>query len=142
MRVQEVMTDHPVCCMPDSPVPLVARLMAENGCGAIPVIADNGDKRPIGIITDRDIAVRTVARGLNPLAMSAADIITGEPGIVGEDATLPECAEILRQRKAETGTGVLVVTDARGWVSGLVSESQIAPHLPKEHRTSKGGNGT
>ncbi|MDB5050744.1 MAG: hypothetical protein JWO30_3815 [Fibrobacteres bacterium] len=129
MRVKDVMTEHPVCCLPGTPVTRVARLMVENACGAIPVVRNETEMIPIGMITDRDIAVRTVAQGKNPLEMSAREIQTGPALTVGEDALLQECT-LLMQRH---GVRRMVVIDARGWVSGIVTQSQIARHLPKGH---------
>jgi CBS domain-containing protein len=139
MLVQEVMTEHPVCCLPSTPVPRVAKLMAENGCGAIPVVGSFEERMPVGMITDRDIAVRTVGRGRNPLEMLAEDIQSDPIATVREDASLQECASLMGEQKVRR----MVVTDARGWVSGIVSFAQLAKHLPKSHRsTPTGGNGS
>ncbi|HKP96047.1 MAG TPA: CBS domain-containing protein [Fibrobacteria bacterium] len=138
MRVKEVMTEHPVCCLPAAPLTRVAKLMVENACGAIPVVSSLGERTPVGMITDRDIAVRTVAQGRNPLEMIAGDILSAPIAAVDEDATLQECAELMQRHKVRR----MVVLDARGWVSGIVTRSQIARHPPQGHRrTSKGGNG-
>jgi CBS domain-containing protein len=139
MRVKDVMTEHPVCCPPDAPLARVAKLMVENACGAIPVVRSLREPVPVGIITDRDIAVRTVAKGQNPQELAARDILTSPTIIVSEDASLHECADLMQHHKLRR----MIVIDSRGWVSGIVTQSQIAKHPPKGHRrTSKGGNDT
>lgn len=127
-RVSEIMTEDPVCCVPDTPLSRVARLMAENNCGAIPVIAGPDDRSPVGIITDRDVAVRTVALGRNPLGMTAGEIMTGGPVTIGPDQSLEECASLMRLHQLRR----IMVVDGRGRVCGLVVQSQIARHLPKD----------
>jgi CBS domain-containing protein len=122
------MTEDPVCCVPDTPLSRVARLMAENNCGAIPVIAGPEDRSPVGIITDRDVAVRTVALGRNPLGMTAGEIMTGEPVTIGPGDSLEECASLMRLHQLRR----IMVVDGRGRVCGLVVQSQIARHLPKD----------
>ena len=48
MRVAEIMTEDPVCCLPETLLAKVARMMAENSCGAIPVIRGQEDRAPVG----------------------------------------------------------------------------------------------
>ena len=67
MQTKEIMTSDPACCGPETPLPEVARLMVERDCGEIPVLDEN--RRPVGVITDRDITCRTVAEGKNPLEL-------------------------------------------------------------------------
>ena len=54
--VSTVMTSNPACCTAQTPLRDVARMMIDNDCGQIPVVDDA--HRPIGVVTDRDIAVR------------------------------------------------------------------------------------
>ncbi len=77
---RDVMTPDPTCCTPTTTLDQVAKLMAQNDCGEIPVV-DTADQL-IGVITDRDIVCRVVAEGKNPIsdqrprnsALRAADI--------------------------------------------------------------------
>ena len=66
MQVKEVMTADPACCISETTLTEVAKMMVDNDCGEIPVVESNESKLPIGVITDRDIVCRTVALGLNP----------------------------------------------------------------------------
>lgn len=70
MRVKEVMTANPTCCTSSTTLPEVAQMMIDYDCGEIPVVEDGKTNLPIGVITDRDIVRRTVAKGLNPLHQS------------------------------------------------------------------------
>ena len=54
MKVRDVMTATPICSAPDTPIPELARLMAEHDCGGIPIV-DGAATRPVGFVTDRDI---------------------------------------------------------------------------------------
>ena len=58
---RDVMTPDPACCTPNTTLDEVAKLMAQNDCGEIPVV-DPGDQI-IGVVTDRDIVCRVVAEG-------------------------------------------------------------------------------
>src|SRR5262249_12714639 len=67
---RDVMTADPVCCSPTTTLDQVARLMAQNDCGEIPILNENG--RVVGVVTDRDIICRVVADGVNPRDFNAA----------------------------------------------------------------------
>lgn len=56
MQAKDIMTRDPACCTPDTKLQDVARLMVEHGCGEIPVVKSNNDRKPVGVVTDRDIA--------------------------------------------------------------------------------------
>ena len=69
MNAESVMTAQPAYCRSHTSLMEVARLMANNDCGEIPVVDE--ESRPIGVVTDRDITCRAVAVGRNPLALTA-----------------------------------------------------------------------
>ena len=60
MKVEVIMTRNPMSCTPDMSLEQVARMMGDCDCGAIPVVESQSSQRPIGIITDRDIATRWI----------------------------------------------------------------------------------
>lgn len=128
LRVADVMTEDPVCCVPETPLVNVARLMAENSCGAIPVIRSAADRTPLGIVTDRDVAVRTVAEGRNPLELAAGNVMTRSPITIGPEEPLEACATLMREKQVRR----IVVVDPEGRVRGLVVLAQVAKHLPRE----------
>ena len=76
MNVAFLMTSNPACCTPDTGLPVVARMMVDRDCGEIPVLESDENKIPIGVITDRDIVCRSVAKDMNPLEMRVSDCMT------------------------------------------------------------------
>lgn len=88
----EVMTAHPTCCTPDMRVGRIAQLMVLQDCGEIPVVDDETSRVPVGVVTDRDIVCRLVAKGENPLDHTAADCMTSPVVTVDEDV-----AELVRE---------------------------------------------
>lgn len=120
MDVRSVMTATPACCTTDTPLRDVARMMADNDCGLIPVVDAN--KAPIGVVTDRDIAVRIVAQGRDSSAATAADCMTKPVTTVGEDSTLSECCDMMETRQVRR----VPVVDAAGVLCGIVSLADVA----------------
>src|SRR5687767_9164558 len=66
MHIKDIMTPDPACCTPDTTAREAAGLMRERDCGAIPVVDTREGRRPIGMVTDRDLAIRGLADGRGP----------------------------------------------------------------------------
>src|SRR4029079_1604839 len=81
MKAKELMTTNPACCTPDSTAQQVAQLMEENDCGCIPVVEDIDSKFLVGVVTDRDLALRGVARGRTP-DTAVRDLMTSDVSAV------------------------------------------------------------
>lgn len=98
----------------------------------IPVVETADNRKPIGVVTDRDIVCRLVAKGMNPLVHTAEDCMTMPCLIVGEDESLEQCREILEENQIRR----LVVVDENGSLSGIVSLSDIV-RVDPEHAGQK-----
>jgi CBS domain-containing protein len=127
MKAIDVMTRSPRCATPDTTLQLIARMMTECDCGAIPIVSDLQSRLPLGIVTDRDIVVRTIAAGLNPLALTARDCMTTPVAAVPEDGDASDALKLLEQRQIRR----LVVTDKLGGVVGIISQADLAANMPK-----------
>lgn len=117
--VSSVMTSNPASCRVDTPVRDIARLMLDNDCGQIPVLDDKG--MPLGVITDRDIAVRVVARGADGTC-TAIDAMTTPIKTVQVDSDLQECLKLMEQAQVRR----VPVVDASGKLAGIVAVADIA----------------
>jgi len=118
------MTKDPAMCVPDTPLNEVALMMVDRDCGEIPVIESAVSSRLVGVVTDRDIVVRAVARGMNPLEMTAEDVMTSPALTVTLDTRVEECAEALADRRVRR----MPVIDDDGACQGIVSQADIAQH--------------
>ena len=128
MQVKEVMTGDPACCTADTPLPEVARMMIENDCGEIPVVENQASKVPIGVVTDRDIVCRTVANGINPVELTAADCLSKPIVTVTPDMSLEECCRIMEDKLIRR----VPVVNERGACVGIVSLADIALQTKKD----------
>jgi len=126
MDIRKIMTTNPACCSPDTPLPEVAKLMVAHDCGEIPVV--DATRKPVGVVTDRDIAVRVVARGLNPANLSARDCMTAPAVTVPPETSLDRCARIMEEKQLRR----IVVVDAAGCLCGIVAQADIARNAPKQ----------
>jgi CBS domain-containing protein len=122
MNVGEIMTKDPACCTPDAGLQEVAKMMLDNDCGCIPVVDSQDSKMPVGMITDRDITCRVVAKGLNPLDLTAQDAMTSTVVSVTPDTSLEECANLMEESQIRR----VAVVDQNGACCGMVAQADIA----------------
>ena len=99
MNVENIMTRNPICCTPDSRLDEVARMMMTRNCGEIPVVDGENSRNVVGVLTDRDIVVRAVSQGKNPLALTAADVMTSPVVTVTPDTRIEECCRTLESKQ-------------------------------------------
>ena len=126
-EVKEVMTADPACCISETALQEVAQMMIDHDCGEIPVVENQKTKLPIGVITDRDIVCRTVARGLNPLDLTVADCMSRPCVTVTPEMSMAECSRILEDNRIRR----VPVVDAAGCCCGIVALADIALHAQK-----------
>src|SRR5512144_187410 len=127
MRVEEIMTKDPACCMPDTKLHEVAQLMADRDVGQIPVV-DSASRKPVGVVTDRDITVRAVARGRNPLELTVRDVMSSPAVTTTPDARLEDVVRTLEERRVRR----MPVVAKDGSCCGMISQADIAQHAPEQ----------
>ncbi|HEX4048431.1 MAG TPA: CBS domain-containing protein [Elusimicrobiota bacterium] len=122
MKVREIMTANPATCEPRSGLQDVAKLMCDNDCGVIPVVEDRRSLKPVGVVTDRDIACRTVGRGRDPRALAAADCMTSPCVTVTAESGVDECVKVLEKNHIRR----VPVVDETGRCVGIVSQADLS----------------
>jgi CBS domain-containing protein len=123
MLVRDVMTRQPVCCKPNDTLDAVARLMRDHNCGEIPVC--DGTKI-VGVITDRDIAVRAVATGKTPALLEAIEVMSKPVVTISEEATLGEALEMMEEKLVRR----LPVLDNGRKIAGIISQADLMARVP------------
>ena len=122
MNVSEIMTKDPACCTPDTGLEEVAKMMVDGDCGCIPVVDDKDSKMPVGMITDRDITCRVVAKGQNPLDLTAQDAMTTTVVSVTPNNSVEKCASLMEESQIRR----VAVVDENGACCGIVAQADIA----------------
>jgi CBS domain-containing protein len=119
MLVKEIMSKGPGFLSPDTPIKKAAEEMARLDCGFIPV--GDGD-RLLGTVTDRDIAVRAIAKGKDPSKTPVKDVMTAKVLYVFEDDDLAKAANSMKQQKIRR----LIVLNKDKRMTGIVSLGDLA----------------
>jgi CBS domain-containing protein len=114
-EVRQVMTAAPQSVPLSATIADAAKLMQEHDIGDV-VVVEDGSERIVGIVTDRDVAVRGVGAGHDPRQTSVREICTPDPATVRPDATIADAARAMRSHDVrrlpvvESGVAIGVVS--------------------------------
>jgi CBS domain-containing protein len=114
------MTPDPQCCSVETTLNEVANLMVENDCGEIPVV--DASNRLIGVVTDRDIVCRVVAKGKNPAAVTAEECMSQPVVSVRADTSLEDVLATMEENQIRR----VPVIDEAGICCGIISQADVA----------------
>lgn len=118
MRVRDIMTLRPVTADVDTPVRDLALQMEEAHCGEIPITEEN---RLVGVVTDRDIVCRAVAKGYDPNSTTAREVMTRAPAKVHPEDSLGYAVRVMEDVHVRR----LPVVDANATLVGILSMTDV-----------------
>jgi len=118
--VRDVMTLNPESVSQDARVQEAARIMKEKDTGVVPVV--DGDKKVVGLITDRDIVVRGLADGKDCANMSVKELMTKQVRSVREDEPVDKVLTLMSSAEVRR----VPVVNSRDELVGIVSLGDIA----------------
>lgn len=125
------MTKQPSCVTPDATVREAAQLMKKEDIGIVPVVQSSGERKLVGLVTDRDIAIRCVAEGKDGAncrvsdVMSVDSLATAKPNDDVNDVMNVMGREQVRR---------IPIVDERGSLVGIVSQADVARKARNEAR--------
>lgn len=121
MKIQEIMTRNPSCVTADASVRDAAQIMRREDVGIVPVVEAAGDRKLVGLVTDRDIAIRCIADGKDGTCrvrdvMSADDLAT-----CSADDDVDDVMDAMSKEKVRR----IPIVDERGSLVGIVSQADV-----------------
>jgi CBS domain-containing protein len=120
MTVRDLMTRNVRTCRAEDDLAMAGRLMAEAGCGALPVRDGNGEA--IGFLTDRDLCAYLCEKDCRPSEVKVADVMHREVWACAPDHGVDEALAVMRRHRVRR----LPVLDDRNHIVGIVSIDDIA----------------
>lgn len=128
----QLMTHDPVFCLASDTVDRAAQLMRQEDVGSLPVIDNHQNKRLLGIITDRDIALKVVAekRDAN---MRAEEVMTRNPVTCRAENDI----QVALNAMASNQVRRIPVVDEKNQIVGIISQSDVATRVSEPVRTAE-----
>jgi CBS domain-containing protein len=117
--IREVMTANPSTIEADGFVIEAAKIMKTEDAGVVPV-TENG--RLIGMVTDRDIAIRVVAEGKDPQSTSVREVASTDLVTIDPQQDLGEALRLMAQHQVRR----LPVIEEGGRLVGVVAQADVA----------------
>jgi CBS domain-containing protein len=133
MFCREAMTENPVCCLPNDLVSVPARVMRREDVGAVPVINDEQQKQLIGIVTDRDLAIKVVAESRDPNHTMVHDVMTSTIVVCREREDLSSAIRAMEEHQIRR----VPVVDDDGRIVGIISQADVAARLYELRQTAE-----
>ncbi|GGR06660.1 CBS domain-containing protein [Kitasatospora griseola] len=124
---KEIMHPGAQCVTGEQTLADAARIMRERDVGALPICDEN--MKLLGIVTDRDIVLRCVADGRDPSGVKCVELALGRPMVIEEDEDASLVLEVMEDHRVRR---LPVINHPDHQLVGMISEADIARHLPQE----------
>jgi CBS domain-containing protein len=133
MNCGEVMTKDPSCCVPTDTAFDAAQLMKSEDVGPIPIVKDKQSKELLGIVTDRDLALKVVAEGLDPKTVQVESLMTTGVVTCSPEDACDEALDLMEQHQVRR----IAIVDDNDRLVGIISQADIATRLDEPEKTAE-----
>jgi CBS domain-containing protein len=131
-KCNEVMTKNPVCCVPDDLVAKAAELMKSGNIGSIPVIENEQTHKLIGIVTDRDLALKIVAERRDVKSTKVEAVMTRKVVTCHAEDDLQKALDAMAEHQLRR----IPVVDNENKVVGIISQADVATRVNQPEKTA------
>ena len=129
MKARQIMTSNPCCCSPDDSARDAAALMRDHDCGSVPVVDAGGCV--VGMVTDRDLAVRALADGKGA-DTRVSQLMTPNAWCCGVEDDVRSLERIMVDKQVRR----VPVVDSGGRIVGIVAQADLARAALEGERVS------
>ena len=119
MKARDIMTQNPRVVTPETSVQEAARLMKSEDTGVLPVVDAEASRRLVGVITDRDIAIRVVGDGMS--SAQVRDAMSSNPKSCRPDDAVKDVLQAMSDSQVRR----IPIVDDGGAVVGIVSQADV-----------------
>ena len=132
-KCDSVMTKNPVCCLPDDIVAKVAQLMKRENIGPIPVIENEETRKLVGIVTDRDLALKIVAEGRDAKSTKVETVMTRKVVTCRADDDLQIALDAMSEHQLRR----IPIVDNDNKILGIISQADVATRIDQPEKTAE-----
>ena len=131
-KCSEVMTKKTVCCQPDDMVTTVAQLMQSENIGSIPVIENKQNQKLVGIVTDRDLALKIVAKGLDAKSTKVESVMTRKVVTCQAEDDLQKALDAMAEHQLRR----IPIVDNDNKIVGIIAQADVATRVNQPEKTA------
>ena len=131
MKAREIMTKNPRTVSPDTRLQEAASLMKSEDVGLVPVVEGSGNL--VGVITDRDIAIRVVAEGRDASSATVRDAMSSSVRTCKEDSSVDDVMEVMGSEQVRR----VPIVDERGSLVGIVAQADVVLHGKSDRKSER-----
>ena len=132
-KCNEVMTKNPVCCLPDDMVVKAAELMKSQNIGSIPVIENEQSQKLVGIVTDRDLALKIIAEGRDARSTKVELVMTRKVVTCRADDDLQKALDAMAEHQLRR----IPIVDNDNKVVGIIAQADVATRADQPEKTAE-----
>jgi CBS domain-containing protein len=133
MKAKDIMTKKPKTVTPETSVREAARLMKQEDVGVLPVVDRDGSDRLVGIVTDRDIALRHVAEGHDSSSCPVREAMTSNVRTARENDDVEDVMDLMGSEQVRR----IPVVDERGSLVGIVAQADIVREARDDRKAER-----
>jgi CBS domain-containing protein len=126
------MTMNPTCCLPSDTVAKVAQMMRSKDIGPVPIIENEQTQRLVGIVTDRDLALKVVAEGRDAKTTTAAEVMTGKVVTCHAEDDLQNALDAMSEHQLRR----IPVVDSDFRIIGIIAQADVATRVDQPETTA------
>ena len=128
----EFMTRDPITCTPDDTAQRVASLMKTADIGPVPVVEGKDAEKLIGIVTDRDLALRVVGEGRDPRSTTVSEVMTPDPVTCHNSDDVQKALD----KMSENCLRRIPIIDDDGRLVGVIAQADVATKLAEPDKVA------
>ena len=132
-KCNEVMTKNPVCCLPDDSAEKAAELMKSGNIGSIPVIENAQTQKLVGIVTDRDLALKIVSEGRDAKSTKVEAVMTRKVVTCLADDDVQTALDAMAEHQLRR----IPVVDNANKVVGIIAQADVATRVDQPEKTAE-----
>ena len=132
-KCSDVMTKDLTCCLPSATADQAAQSMKRHDIGSVPVVDGEETKRLLGIVTDRDLALKVLAAGLDARQTRVEAVMTRKLVTCGLHDDLQTALDAMSRSQLRR----IPVVDSLGRLAGIIAQADIATRLEQPEATGK-----
>ena len=132
-RCSDVMTKNPVVCLPNDVVAKVAQVMKNEDVGPVPIVQDQQSRKLIGMVTDRDLAVKVVGEARDIKTTKAEQVMTRRIVSCHADDDAQAALDAMSEHQLRR----IPVVDNDGGIIGIISQADVATRMNQPKKTAE-----